>query len=657
MSRKALTVVRRTLVACCVLAGIAIAAPSASAAPGGYSQADVDNSIRHGVDWLSGQQHKTDASDSHAEGSWDSDFGFPAAETGLAVISYGVLANGHLDFSDVPGASGADRARWRSDLEGGVDYLLKAQAADGSWGGGYSTYSTGIVLLALSYVGDLQSPSRDVAGAIASGRRFLIMTQNAPPSVTGNNGTDPNIPGPTPECSSEPSGAGANYCGGWNYSPSYQRSDESNTGFGLTGLAATGGVPAATAQVNAGWQRNVQMLASNPFNTSSPRPDGVANDGGGSYEPGITTSDFASNANDTGSLIFGFAYDKVPAGDPGASAAIAFGKDVLDEYEHEKNIAGAPRTMIYHTKANREPACDIGGDGCGWQFARGEGGYHYSMFALSKGLGQYVPGNLSDPSNFYAQVVDLLLSQQNGDDTSDNGSWPDDPRDDGSPIGATAFALMSLGRVGQPANASGTVYEDGNGNGARDAGEAGLGGWTVYADLNGNRAIDGGEPQTTTAPDGSYSLQNLPEQSGSIREITQSGYTCTGPATCAYAEKFSLGANLNGRDFGNRKVPPAAQGAVLGEQACGSARAFTVKIRIRKALKDKVKSIQVRVNGKKVTVRHRNGRWTVRVNLRSLVKGRYSVRIRVRLKNGHLITGTRRYRTCVSARKHGTPKL
>ncbi|MEA2312311.1 MAG: hypothetical protein QOE28_2279 [Solirubrobacteraceae bacterium] len=666
MSRNALQVLRRTLVACCVLGGIAIAAPGAGAAPGAFTQANVDQAIENGVNWLSAQQHKTDPNDSFPEGSWDSDTGFPVAETGLALVSYGVLANGHLDFSDVPNASDADRARWRSDLESGVDYLLSQQTSNGSWGdenGFLATYSTGIALLALSYMADLQSNTRDIAGAIAKGRHYLIMTQSASPSVTGNNGQESGIPGPTVECSTDPADSTSQFCGGWDYSPgvaNYRRSDESNTGFGLTGLAATGGVPAAAAQANVGWQRNIQMLATNPRTANTTRNDGKRpNDGGGSYSPFSTNGDFSSNANDTGSLIFGYAYDKVPATDPGAQAAITFGQDVLAEYEHQKDVPNAPRTMVYNGNGDRSAPCTIGDQGCGWQSGQGEGGYHYSMFALSKGLGQYLPSSLSDPSNFYAQVVDLLLTQQAPQGTADAGSWPSDPRDDGSQIGATGFSIMSLGRVGQPANVSGRVYEDANNNATRDSSENGLAGWTVYADLNGNNALDSGEPTATTASDGTYTLQNLPEQSGTVREVTQSGYVCTQPKdTCAYAEKFSLGANLNGRDFGNRKPPPpVATGGVLGQQVCGSARFFTIKIRIKQALRKQVKSVRVTVNGKKVTVRHRNGRWTARVNLRQLRKGRYAAKITVTLKNGRKLTGTRRYRTCVPARNHGVPKL
>jgi hypothetical protein len=631
------------------------------AAPGDFSQPNIDRAIQRGVDWLSSQQQ--------ADGSWDSSGGFPEAETGLAIVSYGVLANGDLSFATVPGASAADRARWRDDLDKAVGYLISKQNTNGSWDGFLGTYSTGIALLALSYVGDMQAPTRNVAGAIAKGRRFLIMTQQAPPSVTGNDGSDPSIPGPTPNCSSDNTSPTAHYCGGWDYlfGCCGQRSDQSNTGFALTGLAATGGVPDATAQVNIGWQRNVQMLKTNQFTTSGGLRNGSpANDGGGSYEPGINTGDFSSNANDTGSLIFGFGYDKVPGTDTGVKAAILFGTDVLDEYELEKGVAGAPRTMVFHTGAERDGTCTIGDQGCTWQFARGEGGYHYSIFALSKGLGQYQPADPAIETNFYAKVVDLLLSEQLPAGDPNPGAWPNDPRDDGSQIGATAFAIMSLGRVGQPANVSGTVYEDVNGSAGRDAGEAGLEDWTVYADLDDDGALDAGEPSTTTAPDGTYKLDSLPEGIGSIREIGKAGFVCTAPPSgCVHGGvEFSLGANITGKDFGNRRPPAAAAtpaaGAVAGATAsrCGSVRHFTIRVRIRKSLRSKVKTVTLTVAGRTVRAHRRGSRWVAVVNLRTRPKGTYRVKIKVKTRSGRIVRGTRTYHTCVKRRPgHGPPPI
>jgi hypothetical protein len=102
---------------------------------------------------------------------------------------------------------------------------------------------------------------------------------------------------------------------------------------------------------------------------------------------------------------------------------------VLDVYELTK----ATRVMVYHQAVANEAACVPGAEGCHWQFATGEGGYHYSMWSLSKGIGEYISPDLSNSSNYYAKIADLLVSQQR-----DDGSWPQDGRDDGSIIGRPA---------------------------------------------------------------------------------------------------------------------------------------------------------------------------------------------------------------------------
>ena len=127
--------------------------------------------------------------------------------------------------------------------------------------------------------------------------------------------------------------------------------------------------------------------------------------------------------------------------DPAAQAAIGAATDVLDAYEASK--AANPRQAIYHQGVNREPGCQVGSTGCNW-LVTNDGGYHYSLFAVSKGMGSYIVPNVTDPTNFYAKVADLLLGQQAPD-----GSWPADLRDDGSPVGATAFSVLALTKAGQ----------------------------------------------------------------------------------------------------------------------------------------------------------------------------------------------------------------
>jgi hypothetical protein len=101
--------------------------------------------------------------------------------------------------------------------------------------------------------------------------------------------------------------------------------------------------------------------------------------------------------------------------------------------------------------------------------------------------------------------------------------------------------------------------------------------------------------------------------------------------------------------------PAPAAGGVLGTQArsCTSRRSFRIKLRNRG---QKVVKATVIVNGKRVKVL-RGKRLTSRVDLRGLPKGRFSVRIKLRLANGKTLSGVRRYYTCRPGRPSGPPEV
>jgi PKD repeat protein len=385
------------------------------------SQAEVNAAVVRGVHYIDAQQN--------ADGSFG--LSFPPAETATAILAYGVLDRGDITNLD------PDE---QSHLRLAISWLLTQQdQTTGSWKG-LETYFTGLALTAL---GAAEGIDPAIPAAIQNGRRWLLSHQQAPPSITGN---------PlSAECSSADDSPTAYFCGGWNYETDPGRSDESNTGFAITGLGVTGGVPADAAQVNAGWQRHIQELASNPFASR--------NDGGGDYQPGGA---FASNANNTGSLIFGYGYDGLPATDSGVRAAITFGEDILNEYELVKDTS---RSAINHVGMDEDGICPFMA-GCDWErFV--DGGFHYSLWALTKGLGHYMPANLSDGSNWYAKVADLLLLDQGAD-----GSWPVNGRDDGSVIFSTGLAIDALGLVGTPHAL--TVTTEGSGTGTVSSTPAGI---------------------------------------------------------------------------------------------------------------------------------------------------------------------------------------
>jgi Prenyltransferase and squalene oxidase repeat len=369
--------------------------------PGTWTQAQVNAATQKGVAYIDSQQN--------ADGSFGSVDTPQIAETGMALVAYGVLANG--SFSNLP-------ATYQVHVKKAIAWLLGQQNPDGFWAdfNFYQTYSTGIALAGLS---DFQSLNIAIPKSINDGRAFLVG------EFKGKVNTG---------CSSANGSPTAFFCGGWNYEDNTeQRSDESNTGFAMFGLRLTGGMPFALRPDNINWQHHIQEITTNPFASR--------NDGGGSYEPGINSGGFSSNANDTGTMLFGLAYDGVGGTDPHVVKGIVLGQDVLDEYELEKPTDNG----VYHEGQNADGTCKINTDNCDWFFEGGEGGFHYSLFSLTKGLGEFIPPNLNDASNWYAKVVDMLLSQQDAD-----GSWPQDGRDDGSPIIATAFSVSALGLVAVP---------------------------------------------------------------------------------------------------------------------------------------------------------------------------------------------------------------
>lgn len=387
---------RLVLLAVLAVLCMALLPGSASAVPGDHTQAQVDAGIAAGVAYFDANQNP--------DGSFGSSF--PVAETAVVIGSYGVMANGPI--TNLP-------ASYQDHVRAGIAWLLNEQ--DGTSGGwlGYSTYYTGLALTGLSFF----TSEPGVQTAIDKGRTFLVNSQKAPPNFS---------------CSP---GDASDYvwCGGWDYDPSSsERSDQSNTGFAVTGLDLTGGVAPANVAANIGWQRNIQEL-------QSVNSHATLNNGGGSYEPGITCCNFRSNANNTGSMLFGYGYDGVDVNDPGVQAGLAFGNQVLDQYL--LMVGSNQREMIVNQGMTLGSPCVIGSGGCTWEIA-GDGGYHYSIFALSKGIGQYVVPTLGDANNFYSKAVDLLLGEQQGD-----GSWPVDGRDDGSDLVATGFAVLTLGKVGQ----------------------------------------------------------------------------------------------------------------------------------------------------------------------------------------------------------------
>ncbi len=98
---------------------------------------------------------------------------------------------------------------------------------------------------------------------------------------------------------------------------------------------------------------------------------------------------------------------------------------------------------------------------------------------------------------------------------------------------------------------SGTKYNDLNGNGSQDTGEAGLVNWTIFIDYNNDGDLDGGEPSTLTDATGYYEFTGLVADTYIIAEDLQTGWTQTQPAAGHYDRDLHVAVTSTGNDFGN----------------------------------------------------------------------------------------------------------
>jgi beta-glucosidase len=81
-------------------------------------------------------------------------------------------------------------------------------------------------------------------------------------------------------------------------------------------------------------------------------------------------------------------------------------------------------------------------------------------------------------------------------------------------------------------------------------------------------------------------------------------------------------------------------------RACTSRRAFTIRLRDPRGA-ERLRSARVSVNGRRVRVRRRGGRFVARVDLRGTRAGRATVRVVARTSQGRTVRDRRTYRTCV----------
>ena len=70
---------------------------------------------------------------------------------------------------------------------------------------------------------------------------------------------------------------------------------------------------------------------------------------------------------------------------------------------------------------------------------------------------------------------------------------------------------------------AGTVFEDRNENGTREAGEPGIAGWAMFIDTNGDAIPNPGEPAAATGADGSYRITGVNPGTVTVFEVPAGG--------------------------------------------------------------------------------------------------------------------------------------
>jgi hypothetical protein len=105
-------------------------------------------------------------------------------------------------------------------------------------------------------------------------------------------------------------------------------------------------------------------------------------------------------------------------------------------------------------------------------------------------------------------------------------------------------SVMINNRTAAIGTIGGAIFNDLNGNGAADAGEAGLAGQTVYIDANDSGALDPGEVSTLTDAAGQFLFPALTPGPYLVRVASATGWTQTTPASSA-GQSVSLAAGQN----------------------------------------------------------------------------------------------------------------
>ena len=101
----------------------------------------------------------------------------------------------------------------------------------------------------------------------------------------------------------------------------------------------------------------------------------------------------------------------------------------------------------------------------------------------------------------------------------------------------------------------GLKYEDLDGDGQRGAGEPGLQGFTIYVDYDDDGSLDTGEPSAQTDSNGHYQITGVTPGAWKVREVQQTGWTCSQPNPCYHAARASCTSRHRAGTVDARAIP------------------------------------------------------------------------------------------------------
>ena len=301
---------------------------------------------------------------------------------------------------------------------------------------------------------------------------------------------------------------------------------------------AVGERPSAIAFGDLGGDSHIDIAVANYTSGSVSLYAGAA-DGG--FMPGTTLTGIP----DAKSLVVDD-FD----GDSRQDLAVSGGSQVVVYYQGSELALGSPQRIEFGRKLGGLKADDLDQDGdVDLLVASSEAGAISRLENSAQGFVYEVdfPSSPTSTANGqvpgpFSAIKTLAIADLNGDGIDD--------------VAAAHFLRgisVHYGSISPvtPQDVVGIKWLDSNGNGVRDAGEAGISGVEIYLD-DGNGVLDAGETSVMTGIDGSYSLPLSGAGTYVVREVIPSGFQQTFPVGGEHVVEFDGAPLTTSYDFGNR---------------------------------------------------------------------------------------------------------